>query len=233
MTPLALVLLAASAARPATSDLPAALAAADAADLRLRREGTCAASDLSLVSRATSLVHDASGPPPSLARWAFPLRGLDPASSIGGRHGEGYRAAHPRRCFAIANSGHPAQDLFVRDPERDSLDARGRPFVVQAVEDGTILVIRTGWLPGNPLKGGNYVVEYLPSRRQLAYYAHLDRVSVRPGQRVAAGDELGTLGRTGVNAYRSRSPTHLHFALWDVGALTPVNPYSLLVAASY
>jgi murein DD-endopeptidase MepM/ murein hydrolase activator NlpD len=54
-------------------------------------------------------------------------------------------------------------------------------------------------------------------------YAHLSRISVRPGQAVKRGDTLGTVGSTG----RSTSP-HLHYEVWINGR--PVNPVQLLAA---
>jgi murein DD-endopeptidase MepM/ murein hydrolase activator NlpD len=64
-----------------------------------------------------------------------------------------------------------------------------------------------------------------------SWYMHLLRVraGLRPGVVVAAGEELGRLGRTGV----ATSPTHLHFAL-TVGAgrrERHVNPTPLLERA--
>jgi hypothetical protein len=210
----------------------AALAAADAADLRLRTEGTCRPADLDLVRAGiAALAVDAK---PSRIKgdpWHYPIAGHTAARSLGGEHGSGYVVAGRDRCYAHAAVGHPAHDLFVDDPDQDSLDAKGLPYNAVAVEEGLVLLARGGWAPGNPLKGGNYVVLYLPARGQLVYYAHLATLRVTPGERVQAGDVLGTLGRTGRNAFPKRSPTHLHFALWDASTLTPVNPWPLLAAA--
>jgi murein DD-endopeptidase MepM/ murein hydrolase activator NlpD len=59
------------------------------------------------------------------------------------------------------------------------------------------------------------------------YYAHLKDVSVKVGQHVSKGDPLGTVGRTGVNAYKKRSPTHLHFTVHRSvdGYPKPINLY--------
>jgi hypothetical protein len=213
---------------PAPDELARLLRSADEADLRLRVEGTCAEADLETLRRAmAALAGSTAGAP---AAWRFPIRGIAPARSIGGRGGDGYRAAHPHRCFAIENPGHPAQDLFVDDPEQDGSGGAHGPWVVQAVEDGPVLVARTGWKVGDALKGGNYVVQLLPARGALAYYAHLATVGVRAGEMLIAGDALGTVGRTGKNAWPKRSPTHLHFALWDARTLWPMNPYRLLAS---
>jgi murein DD-endopeptidase MepM/ murein hydrolase activator NlpD len=50
------------------------------------------------------------------------------------------------------------------------------------------------------------------------YYAHLDEQLVRKGQRVRRGDVVGTVGNTG-NA--RTTPPHLHFGIYDDGAIDP------------
>jgi murein DD-endopeptidase MepM/ murein hydrolase activator NlpD len=54
-----------------------------------------------------------------------------------------------------------------------------------------------------------------------SHYGHCDKVEVSPGQRVAAGEILGTVGNSGV----STGP-HLHFEIRRNG--TPQNPEALL-----
>ena len=74
---------------------------------------------------------------------------------------------------------------------------------------------------------GGTVVWVLGPAGDHHYYAHLDRVAeLRTGQRIAAGDVLGTVGNTG-NA-RS-TPPHLHYGIyrWLNGA---INPFTLLAA---
>ena len=65
---------------------------------------------------------------------------------------------------------------------------------------------------------------------RVYYYAHLEAYAdgLAEGQRVAAGDRIGTVGDSG-NA--APGNTHLHFAIWDApSAGEPVNPYGLLVS---
>jgi hypothetical protein len=212
-----------SVAPPAASTV---LEDAAAADLRLRVDGTCAEEDLAVYRRAVAWA-DGLGPAGKPGRWAFPIRGFG-ADAIGGTKGEGYLARFPRQCFARTEPGHPAHDIFVPDPDQDCRDEKGRPFHAVAVEDGVVLVAHLGWKPGDTGKGGNYVVLYLPSRRKVAYYAHLESIAVKAGDRVKRGETLGVIGRTGWNAYPKRSPTHLHFALWDAKSFAPDNPYGLL-----
>jgi murein DD-endopeptidase MepM/ murein hydrolase activator NlpD len=56
-------------------------------------------------------------------------------------------------------------------------------------------------------------------------YAHLDSVSVKPGDAVERGQQIGTVGSTG----NSTGP-HLHFEIHAQGT-TPVDPYSLVSPA--
>ena len=72
------------------------------------------------------------------------------------------------------------------------------------------------WTPGEAFsttsqKGGNSVVVFDPDGERFLRYAHLDQVLVSAGTTVRAGDTLGTVGHTGLNAYRPKHGRHLHF----------------------
>lgn len=80
-------------------------------------------------------------------------------------------------------------------------------------------------------RGGHSLYQLSADSTRVFYYAHLAgyAAAAQPGARVAAGDVLGYVGRTG----NARTP-HLHFAVhrvtdparpWDGPAL---NPYDLL-----
>ncbi|MGY8915482.1 MAG: peptidoglycan DD-metalloendopeptidase family protein, partial [Flavobacteriales bacterium] len=56
------------------------------------------------------------------------------------------------------------------------------------------------------------------------YYAHLDSIIARDGQRVKRGDTLGLVGNTG-NA--RTTPPHLHFGIYGRGT-GAINPLSFL-----
>lgn len=56
-----------------------------------------------------------------------------------------------------------------------------------------------------------------------SFYSHLDALSVTPGQEVARGQRLGTVGATG-----EVTGPHLHFEVWRDGE--PVDPGSLVPA---
>ncbi len=107
-----------------------------------------------------------------------------------------------------------SRDGGKRDHEGiDIFAPRGTPVV--AVAGGVITDVRT-----TPV-GGQVVWHRDDERGVTYYYAHLDQQLVRPGQRVSAGDRIGTVGNTG-NA--RTTPPHLHFSVYRPGqiALDPV-----------
>jgi hypothetical protein len=170
-------------------------------------------------------------------RIFFPLRGYGP-KHVGGKRGEGYRPSRYEFVGPKRRIGHPAQDIFVYDGNQDSLDDRtGSPVAVLALADGVVVSTFSDWTPtpqepGNGKRGGNYIWIYHPSLNLFSYYAHLQDIKVTLGERVAGGQVIATLGRTGTNAFAERSPTHLHFMLMRASDMTPVDPYPWLKKAS-
>jgi len=166
----------------------------------------------------------------------FPLKGYG-LRHVGGKRGEGYRPSRYEFVGPRRRVGHPAQDIFVYDGNQDGLDDRtGEPVAVLAFAEGVVVSAFAAWAPGlsvngNGLRGGNYLWIYHPALRLFSYSAHLDRLHVTTGERVAGGQAVATLGRSGTNAYAERSPTHLHFMLLRLEDMRPVNPYPLLQAA--
>jgi murein DD-endopeptidase MepM/ murein hydrolase activator NlpD len=78
----------------------------------------------------------------------------------------------------------------------------------------------------NPWGWGRYVVIRHDARR-TSLYAHLSRVNVREGQKIAAGTLLGTCGNTG-NAYGANGGYHLHFEFHlDGKAVDPLRHHPL------
>lgn len=91
----------------------------------------------------------------------------------------------------------------------DIFSPRGTPAV--AAGSGRIRRVGTNRL------GGNTVWMRTDNGLSL-YYAHLDSQSVRTGQRVEAGEEVGRVGNSG-NA--RTTPPHLHFGVYRGGAVDP------------
>ena len=134
-------------------------------------------------------------PNPSLSRsLAYPVSGS--SSNVGSFWGD-------ERDGGIRK--HEGIDIFAK---------KGTP--VLAVCDG--IVTRTGT---NRL-GGKVVWLQAYTHPWSAYYAHLDKQTVSPGQLVKKGQVLGTVGNTG-NA--KTTPPHLHFGIYKwIGVTNPL-PY--------
>ena len=93
----------------------------------------------------------------------------------------------------------------------DIFAPRGTPVVAAA--DGVAYRVDTTAVGGN-------IVWLREDRRDVRhYYAHLDTQTVQRGQRVRAGEQLGTVGNTG-NA--RTTPPHLHFGVYSRGPTDPV-----------
>jgi murein DD-endopeptidase MepM/ murein hydrolase activator NlpD len=132
---------------------------------------------------------------PSLRAWTHPVTGtteLMPEQVS--RHFGALREGIER---PECGEGHCGVDLD---------GPRGRPIV--AVAAGTVVRVELSEL-GLDGRSGRYVrIEH--DDGTLTAYMHMDEVAdVRVGDRVAAGQYVGTLGATAVFA----SPPHLHFSL--------------------
>lgn len=166
------------------------------------------------------------------AKRSFPVQGGS-WKDLGGKKGGGFVAKGYDFFQGNRHGGHPAHDIFIPDKNQDSLhDRTGKPVAALAFLSGVVVGLNTGWKTGSDIRGGNYVWVFSPSRELYCYYAHLEEVLVKVGQWVEAGLPVGTIGRTGKNAFQSRSPTHLHFMClsFDEARMTPYNTYEELVS---
>ena len=165
--------------------------------------------------------------------WVFPLKGYGIRAIEGGRR-HGYIPRGYDWFAGNRHGGHPAYDIFIRDRDQDERDDRSGAFVAVLSLTGGIVVAREPqWTPGSPLRGGKYLWVYDPATESLVYYAHNRELTVKTGDIVRPGDLLAYVGRTGLNAHKRRSPTHLHFSLLRVrdGRPLPVEFYPQLVRA--
>ena len=166
-------------------------------------------------------------------RLCFPLKGYT-FHSIGGTKGSGYQIQGYDFFDGSQHKGHPGHDIFIRDNDQDGVDDRtGNPVEVLSVHSGVVVSVNGDWEPSSPVRGGHYVWVYNLIKGCYFYYAHLNEIAVSVGQVVSRGDRLGTVGRTGLNAYPKRSPTHLHFSVHQSidGYPRPMDPYFDLVRA--
>ena len=96
---------------------------------------------------------------------------------------------------------HEGIDIFAR---------QGTPVV--AATDGVVRRVGISKL------GGNYIFLRDTERNISLYYAHLKDRFVTEGQQVSRYDTLGTVGNTGNARF---TPPHLHFGVYEYGAIDP------------
>jgi murein DD-endopeptidase MepM/ murein hydrolase activator NlpD len=159
--------------------------------------------------------------------WVFPLQGYQ-ASAIGGSNGNGYTDKGYHYFDGNKHAAHPAHDIFIIDKNHDDLDDRtGKPVNVLAVDDGVVIACSNEWAPTSSMRGGKFIWIYHPRVNIISYYAHNRTILVMPGDVVKQCQQIAEVGRTGYNAYKKRSPTHLHFSAFklDDDLPVPYNPY--------
>ena len=165
--------------------------------------------------------------------WVFPLAGYDARAITGGRN-KGYIASGYDYFSGNRHGGHPAFDIFIQDRNQDSLDDRGGKHVkVLSLTGGIVVALEREWRQGSGLRGGKYLWIYDPANDLLVYYAHNSDIFVKLGEIIKPGDQLAIVGRSGYNAARYRSPTHLHLSVLRLrnGRPIPVNVYRELTKA--
>lgn len=165
--------------------------------------------------------------------WVFPLQGYN-SHAIGGTNGNGYSDKGYNYLDGNKHAAHPAQDIFINDKNQDGLDDRThKPVNVLATNDGIVIACTNTWKPASNLRGGKYIWIYHYSQNGLTYYAHNRAIFVKPGDMVKHGQKIAEVGRTGFNAYKKRSPTHLHFSAYQLidGMPVPFNCYRMLTKA--
>ncbi|AYL97343.1 M23 family metallopeptidase [Mucilaginibacter celer] len=166
-------------------------------------------------------------------QWVFPLKGYK-SSAIGGIHGNGYFDKGYRFLDGNKHGAHPAHDIFITDRNQDCIDDRTQKTVdVIAVDEGWVISCTNKWEPTSDMRGGKFIWIYHPASKVFTYYAHNNHIFVKPGDHVKQGQKIAEVGRTGYNAYKKRSPTHLHFSEFKLvdGVPVPFNPYQQLLKA--
>jgi hypothetical protein len=165
----------------------------------------------------------------------FPLLGFD-YRAVGGRNGNGFRAAGYDLFDQNAKGSHPAHDIFIKDKDQDCKDDRTGDYVsILSVSDGVVIGTENDWQPGSEYRGGNYIWIYDTTTGGLWYYAHQKEIYVKTGDIVKAGQKISIIGRTGYNAAMKRSDTHLHLTylrIDDDGNPFPINTYGWLKNAA-
>lgn len=170
----------------------------------------------------------------SSGQWVFPLAGYS-ANAIDKGKNHGFVPGGYDFFSGNRHGGHPAYDIFIRDRNRDSRDdSSGKPVRVLSMTGGIVVALEDRWQKGSKLRGGKYLWVYDPANDLLVYYAHNEQLFVTTGTIVKPGDLLATVGRSGLNAAKRRSPTHLHFSVLRLinGSPVPEQAYDQLQRAA-
>lgn len=161
----------------------------------------------------------------------FPIKGYN-LSAVGGKNGNGYIPGNYSYFDGNLHTGHPAQDIFILDKNQDSKDDLNQKEVpILSISAGVVIACESNWEVNNNLRGGKYIWVFDPIHHYLFYYAHQNKILVKPGDWVKAGQEIGVMGRTGKNAFQKRSPTHLHLMVLKLDANylpKPINAFPIL-----
>lgn len=180
---------------------------------------------ISLLAEVSDQYYRAGGIDYPKSAWTFPLAGYD-ARAIGAGRQHGYVAGGYDFFSGNRHAGHPSYDIFIRE----QID---KPVKVLSLTGGVVVALEKNWEQGSKLRGGRYIWVYDPANDLLVYYAHNHELAVELGKIVKPGDLLATVGRSGFNAAKKRSPTHLHLTVlrvkdWTVG---PMKVYPDLIRA--
>lgn len=184
-----------------------------------------------LIPKIRKYFTDNGGKEYTSENWIFPVKGYG-SSAIGGTNGSGYNAKGYDYFDGNKHGGHPAHDIFIKDKNQDCLDDNtGEPVDVLSMSSGVVVALEKDWDTNSDLRGGKYIWIYDTYSDAFFYYAHNSKVVVNVGDIVKPGDKIAEVGRSGLNAYKKRSPTHLHFSLMPVkdGVIKPENPYEDLL----
>ncbi len=105
-----------------------------------------------------------------------------------------------------------AVDLFTKE---------GTP--VFSVSRGIVVLADEGWsaddlFSTSSRSGGNSVIVFDADQDRFFRYCHLSAPLVARGDLVAAGDAIGRVGHSGLNASREGHGGHLHFEVNDISA---------------
>jgi murein DD-endopeptidase MepM/ murein hydrolase activator NlpD len=169
-------------------------------------------------------------------KFYFPIQGYNP-KSIGGKNGNGYVPAGFDYFDGDKHTGHAAHDIFINDKNQNAIDDKTlKPANILAFTGGVVIAMSQNWDSTSTLRGGKYIYIYNPTLNIICYYAHCKDIMVNIGDIVKPRQVIATVGRTGLNAFKKRSPTHLHFMVLKLDTNfypTPINSYNLLLKSKF
>lgn len=169
-------------------------------------------------------------------QFVFPLQGYN-SNAIGGKNGNGYVPAGFNYFDGNNHKGHAAHDIFIHDKNQDELDDKTLKSVnILAMSSGVVIALSQKWDATSTIRGGKFIYVYNPTLNLIYYYAHCKDIKVKIGDTIKPKQLIATVGRTGLNAFKKRSPTHLHFMVLKLDANfypNPINSYDFLLKSKY
>ncbi len=170
------------------------------------------------------------------ARAAAPLTALFRT----GKRKRPYLAA-PEEVWLPPKGELPLSHPYALDVFFQSVDRRGeaeRGPLIRSLHPGIVVAAASDWSGGQGFAkyrggglspaSGNGAVIYDPASRLYCSYFHLSSVAVWVGEIVAAGDEVGRGGNTGMNARMEGHGEHVHIEIFDAARDVPVSSLEIL-----
>jgi len=107
----------------------------------------------------------------------------------------------------------------LRDNHQDAIDLfveEGSP--IRSMSGGIVVLSENGWekddqLSTSSTRGGNTVIVFNPQNQSFYRYAHMKETKVVTGAIVSAGEEIGVVGNSGINASKAGHGKHLHLEI--------------------
>ncbi|MBJ7427572.1 MAG: M23 family metallopeptidase [Bacteroidia bacterium] len=172
----------------------------------------------------------------NLTQLVFPIQGYN-YKAIGGKNGNGYLPAGFNYFDGNNHKGHAAHDIFINDKNQDELDDKTfKPVNILAMSSGVVIAMSQKWDSTSTVRGGKFIYVYNPTSNFIYYYAHCKDIKVKIGDVIKPKQVIATVGRTGLNAFKKRSPTHLHLMVLKLDAHfypKPINSYNLLLKSKF
>lgn len=132
---------------------------------------------------------------------------------------EGENSSHD--CHILEEPTY-AKDLSrAHDYALDLFGKEGSP--VSALTSGIVVLAEDGWKKDDEIstsspRGGNSIIIYNPDQKEFQRYAHLQSLSfdIEPGAIVFAGQQIASLGSTGMVASMKNRGKHVHLEIHEL-----------------
>lgn len=175
-------------------------------------------------SRRDRHAHAPSAPVPAFAgplpgRWVWPVPRWNGRAPIISDGFDSPRPGLPRHGGVDVMFARASADAFKpRTPNGSTHFVMPDGLVALAASDGVV------WSADRIPTGFAVVIDHSPTKA-ATFYAHLEKLLVAKGAHVRAGQPIGTIGASPLDAEHLK---HLHFELWLGGPSDRVDPASVM-----